>query len=178
MAPLNYSKWDNIDAGSSDEDTVQPVASTSSASTASSSASRPARPSGAPAPAARLSEKNPSQEAGKVAAVFAPCIGERKGDLFLPLEIPDDHPIFGGEGLPSPVGKLVGFEILVWRMDKRDYREIGVRSTPASTVLPERETEPRGGRALVSLTRPSADLGLILSLCSTTPHSTTRPSPT
>ena len=133
MAPLNYSKWDNLDLDSSDEEPhaeaaqAGPSSSTSAAAASSSSPSSSSRPLSRPDPPAHLSERNPSQQPGKVAAVFAPCIGERKGDLFLPMVIEDDHPIFNGEGHSSPVGELVGFEILVYRMEKRDYREIGVR---------------------------------------------------
>ncbi|KAL7411043.1 hypothetical protein BDY24DRAFT_397515 [Mrakia frigida] len=130
MAPLNYSKWDNLDLNDSDDEQPsaplppQPTASSSTASSSSSSSSSKAKPLSPPSPPSLLSPANPAQPPGKVAAVWIPCIGQRTGDLFLPKLIDDNHPIFS-EGESSPLSKLVGMEILVWREEKRDYREIG-----------------------------------------------------
>lgn len=119
MAPLNYSKWDNLDLDDSDDD-EQPSAPPPQPKASSSSSSS------SPSPPALLSPSNPTQPTGKVAAVYIPCIGQRRGDLFLPKLIDENHPIFSGEGEISPLSTLVGMEILVWREEKRDFREIGV----------------------------------------------------
>lgn len=103
--PIDYSKWDNINTDSDEEEQLPPL------TTAPPTTRSPVLPS--PQAPAISSEA----QGDRVQVVKTPCDKER-GATFSSLEVPGDHPVFT-QGAISPVSRLFELPLLVYRLDPR-----------------------------------------------------------
>ncbi|KAG2496163.1 hypothetical protein HYH03_005765 [Edaphochlamys debaryana] len=107
--PIDYSKWDNIDTGSSDEEPPPP---------------RKPQPGGrAPAPSGALPPLPTVPNADEVICTYGPSRGDRSCMFFRTTSVPETHPVFS-QGAVSPVAARVGLPLRVFRLDPRPSHTI------------------------------------------------------